>query len=114
MSTKLNTLAVTRRLFGPAGDKRIKTANLGSYTDSFWYSENLAILLFPSIYPGLYNISLSRLAPSRRHSSIKQNNSQTMKNIEVQLVSEPAQAENILEKHVEDPGNGSSYHETAF
>ena len=34
MSTKLQTLAVTWRLFVPAGEKRIKSAYLGSYTDS--------------------------------------------------------------------------------
>ena len=42
MSTKLHTLAVTRRLFGPAGEKRIKTAYLGSYTDGFRSSEIFA------------------------------------------------------------------------
>ena len=39
MLTKLLTLAVTWRLFGPVGGKRIKTACLDSYTDSFRSSE---------------------------------------------------------------------------
>ena len=42
-STKLHTLAVTRRLFGPAGEKRFKTANPGSYTEGFRSSENFAL-----------------------------------------------------------------------
>ena len=42
VSTKLHTLAVTRRLFGPAGEKQIKTAYLGIYMEDFWSSENFA------------------------------------------------------------------------
>ena len=74
------------------------------------------------MYPGLFNISLSRLAPSSRHSSIKETNYQTMTRIEVQLVSEPVhavQAENIpavqrQQTILEDTASDSSYDETAF
>ena len=74
------------------------------------------------MYPGLFNISLSRLAPSSRHSSIKETNYQTMQGIEVPLVSEPfqkVQAENSpaverQETGLGDSASDSSYDETAF
>ena len=74
------------------------------------------------MYPGLCIISLSRLAPSSRHSSIKETNYQTMKGIEFHLVSEPVhavQAEHIpavqrQQTGLEDTESDSSYDETAF
>ena len=35
-------MAVTQRLFGPVGEKRIRTAYLGSYMEGFQSSENFA------------------------------------------------------------------------
>ena len=42
MSSKLLTLAVTWRLFGPAGEERSKTAYLGSYMECSQSRENFA------------------------------------------------------------------------